>query len=66
MEISVEKNRYGGLGRCYVKLDAATGLIKDVTDSIVSLDEFGSANLGGGNSNLPLLPPPSPNGPMPF
>ena len=66
MEISVEKNRCGGLGRCYVKLNASTGLIKDVTDSFVSLDGFKSANSDGGNSDLPPLPPPSPNGPMPF
>lgn len=41
-------------------------LIKNVSDSFVSLDELESANSDGVNSELPPLPPSFSNGPLSF
>lgn len=42
------------------------GLIKNVSDSFVSLDDLESANSDGVNSELPPLPPSFSNGPLSF
>ena len=42
------------------------GLIKNVSDSFVSLDELESANSDGVNSELPPLSPSFSNGPLSF